>query len=53
MKFCDGAIDAGGEAEVIGVDDERHKTGYREQGAGCRDGDQGLVISCRSRRWRG
>jgi hypothetical protein len=32
VEFSDGAIDAGGEAEVVGVDDE----GHEEQGIGFR-----------------
>ena len=32
MEFRDGAIDAGGEAEVVGVDDEGHESRYRVQG---------------------
>ena len=34
MEFGDGAIDAGGEAEVVGVDDEGHES--RVQGSGYR-----------------
>ena len=36
VEFGDGAIDAGGEAEVVGVNEEGHGSGYRVQGTGCR-----------------
>jgi hypothetical protein len=36
VEFDDGAIDAGGEAEVVSVDEEHLETGYREVGTGCR-----------------
>ncbi len=33
VEFDDGAIDAGGEAEVVGVDEKGHRTGYRVYGS--------------------
>ena len=46
VEFGDGAVDAGGEAEVVGVGDEGHCSGYRVQGRGIRrtDSDQGSEV---------
>jgi hypothetical protein len=35
VEFGDGAVDARSEAEVVGVNEEGHLTGYRVQGTGC------------------
>jgi hypothetical protein len=43
IKFGDGAVDAGGETEVVGVDDEGHESSVQRSAISVQE----------SRRWRG